>query len=85
MDSPKKRFAVLFATRRNRMIWLALVGFFVGSAICPFNPPARDETQSMRAEEAIRYSSNDNRNKERTMPASEAKSQEFETATFALG
>ncbi len=85
MDFPESRFTRFYTTPRNRLIWLALVGFFVGSAICPFNPPAPDGQKSMNTEETLTNPSNDNINKERIMSAIGAKSPEIETATFALG
>ncbi len=49
---PKKITDLAFAPRA-RLIWIALAGFFLGSALCPFNPPAKDGPQSEKQGETM--------------------------------
>ncbi len=84
MDFPKRRLKELFAVPRRRLIWPSLVLFFVGSAICSFNPPADDGQQIIRRGN-IMNSQSEGQTSERTDLRSGAASSETETATFALG
>lgn len=86
MTSLPKRLTELVIAPRARLIWLALAGFFLGSALCPFNPPAADQPQTMKESEVMN-SPLESKASEETQhfgglaPASS----EIETATFALG
>ena len=53
MTSMPKRLTGLALAPRTRFIWLALAGFFLGSALCPFNPPAEDGPQQMKQGEIM--------------------------------
>jgi hypothetical protein len=44
----QKRITELVFAPRSRLIWLALAGFFLGSALCPFNPPSEDGLQQIK-------------------------------------
>ncbi len=82
---PKKMTEFAFAPR-SRLVWLALAGFFLGSALCPFNPPAQDGPQQTKQGEIMNIASEipanmDNQHLARSAPATG----EIETATFALG
>jgi hypothetical protein len=86
MTSLPKRLTELVLAPRSRLIWLALAGFFLGSALCPFNPPARDEPQPMKQGETMNSPSAIGTNMENEhyiRPASATG--QIETATFALG
>jgi hypothetical protein len=82
---PMKITELVFAPR-VRVIWLALAGFFLGSALCPFNPPAGDEPHSIKQGETMNaplenpINTNTILLDRQAMPAPE-----IETATFALG
>jgi hypothetical protein len=82
---PKKITDLAFAPRA-RLIWIALAGFFLGSALCPFNPPARDGQQSEKQGETMNNPAQDLTNIEKEhfdTPAPATR--EIQTATFALG
>ncbi|MHC1726762.1 MAG: hypothetical protein AB9866_12260 [Syntrophobacteraceae bacterium] len=72
------------AAPRSRFIWAALVLFFIGSAICSFNPPADDGQKLIRGEQTMNSQSGSQAN-ERTDLKSGVASSGIETATFALG
>ena len=86
MTSLPKRLTEFVFAPRSRIIWLALAGFFLGSALCPFNPPAEDGLQPMKQGEIMNSPSQiptnmDNQHLTRSASATG----EIETATFALG
>ena len=86
MTSLPKRLTEFVFAPRSRIIWLALAGFFLGSALCPFNPPAEDGPQAMKQGEIMNSPSEvpanmDNQHLTRSASATG----EIETATFALG
>ena len=86
MTSLPKRLTELVIAPRARLIWLALAGFFLGSALCPFNPPAADQPQTMKESEVMN-SPLESKASEETQHFSglAPASSEIETATFALG
>ena len=73
-----------FAGPGCRLVWPALVLFFVGGAICSFNPPAIDGQQFIKGEQIVNDKSESQAN-EKTGVKSGGSSAEIETATFALG
>jgi len=82
---PKRLTGFVFAPR-SRIVWLALAGFFLGSALCPFNPPAQDGLQPVKEGEIMNSASEvrtDIENEHLNRLASSTG--EIETATFALG
>ncbi|MGO8944533.1 MAG: hypothetical protein ACLQJ7_12780 [Syntrophobacteraceae bacterium] len=86
MTSLPKRLTEFAFAPRSRIVWLALAGFFLGSALCPFNPPAEDGTQQIKQGEIMNSPSEipatmDNQHLVRPV----ATTAEIETATFALG
>ncbi|SPF37033.1 exported hypothetical protein [Syntrophobacter sp. SbD1] len=86
MHSMPKKIAELVFAPRTRTIWLALAGLFLGSALCPFNPPAEDGPQPVNQGKIMNSAAQnrtdlENRQLERPAPAA----REMETATFALG
>jgi hypothetical protein len=65
---------------------LALAGFFLGSALCPFNPPAADQPDSLKERAGMNNPSEgltnvENKHFDNLTSALSA----IETATFALG
>jgi hypothetical protein len=86
MTSLPKRLTELVLAPGSRLIWLALAGFFLGSALCPFNPPAQDGPQPVKQGEIMNSASEvrtDIENEHLNRLASSTG--EIETATFALG
>ena len=82
---PKRLTGFVFAPR-SRIIWLALAGFFLGSALCPFNPPAEDGPQPMKQGEIMNSPSESQTSVEnKHFDGSASATGEIETATFALG
>lgn len=86
MTSMPKRLTELGLAPRTRPIWLALAAFFLGSALCPFNPPAGDQADTAQKGEVMKSPSesrvdDENRHRNGSMSASS----ETQTATFALG
>jgi hypothetical protein len=82
----QKKITELVLAPRARVIWLALAGFFLGSALCPFNPPTADEPSSISQGETMnsapeRVTNTENKHFEHPIPSTG----EIETATFALG
>ncbi len=86
MTSIPKRLTGLALAPRARFIWLALAGFFLGSALCPFNPPSEDGPKQIKQGEIMNNPSESRMNIEnmRLNRLASAPS-ETETATFALG
>jgi len=83
--SQKKIIESVFAPG-TRIVWLALAGFFLGSALCPFNPPNDHGSQSVKEGEIMNTSAESLTtidNKHFLGPAPEKR--QIETATFALG
>jgi hypothetical protein len=86
MTSLPKRLTELTVAPRTRIIWLALAGFFLGSALCPFNPPAGDQPQTTKASEEMNRPSESQASVEtQHFNRLASASSEIETATFALG
>jgi hypothetical protein len=86
MTSLPKRLTELVIAPRARLIWLALAGFFLGSALCPFNPPAADQPQAMKESEVMNSPSESKASEEtQHFNGLASASSEIETATFALG
>lgn len=86
MTSQPHRLTELFPSSRARLIWLALAGFFLGSALCPFNPPAADQLDSLKERAAMNSPSESLTNVEnKHFNGLTSTSSEIETATFALG
>jgi hypothetical protein len=86
MTSMQKRLAELVMAPRTRLIWLALAGFFLGSAFCPFNPPAADQPQVMKESEVMNSPSESSASVQtQHFNGLASASSETETATFALG
>ena len=86
MTSLPKRLTELVIAPRARLIWLALAGFFLGSALCPFNPPAGDQPQTMKESEEMNSPSESKASVEtQHFNGLASASSEIETATFALG
>ncbi|MFZ2446035.1 MAG: hypothetical protein WAW37_06740 [Syntrophobacteraceae bacterium] len=80
----RRRVKESFVVPRRRLIWASLVLFFVGGAICSFNPPA-DDGQRMIRREHIMESQTEGKTSGRTDLKGGAASAGIETATFALG
>jgi hypothetical protein len=86
MTSLPKRLTGFVLAPRSRIIWLALAGFFLGSALCPFNPPAQDGPQLMKEGEVVNSTSEILANTDdELLNRSALAAGEIETATFALG
>lgn len=86
MTSLPKKLTELVIAPRARLIWLALAGFFLGSALCPFNPPAADQPQTIREDEVMNSPSESRVSVEtQRLNTLASTSSEIETATFALG
>ncbi len=82
---PKRVTGFVFAPR-SRVIWLALAGFFLGSALCPFNPPAEDGPQPMKQETIMNSPSESQTSVEKKHFTGLASATgEMQTATFSLG
>jgi hypothetical protein len=65
---------------------LALAGFFLGSALCPFNPPAGDHPDSLKERAAMNSQSASLTNVEnKQFNGLTSASSAIETATFGLG
>lgn len=84
MDFPSRKSKESSDSRRSRLLWPALVFFFVGSAICSFNPPANNGQQVVEGEQAMN-SRSEGHEKERTDLKGGLAPSQIETATFALG
>ena len=83
--SPHKLTELVF-TPRARVIWLALTGFFLGSALCPLNPPPMEESSSKEQGETMNSAPEIHTNIDKNhlkYPVSATR--ETEKATFALG
>ena len=86
MTSMQKRLTELVMAPGARIIWMALAGFFLGSAFCPFNPPAADQAQVMKESEVMNSRSESNASVQtQHFKGLASTSSETETATFALG
>ncbi len=86
MTSLPKKLTELVIAPRARLIWLALAGFFLGSALCPFNPPAPDQPQTIREDEVMNSPSESLASVEtQRLNTLASTSSKIETATFALG
>ncbi len=86
MKSLQKKLLESGNASRAGLIWLALAGFFLGSALCPFNPPVDDRPNSVKEGKKMNTTSESRTNIENThVNASASTSPEIETATFALG
>jgi hypothetical protein len=80
------RVSKLVLASRVKVVWLALAGFFLGSALCPFNPPAAERQDSFRETTAMNSGSEGSTNMgDKSFNGPSATSSEIETATFALG
>ena len=81
------KFTDLVFTPRSRVIWAALAAFLMGSALCPFNPPAGEEPNFIKQGETMNAPLEKSINNDTTAPGLRAFSsrREIETATFALG
>ncbi len=86
MTSLPKSLSKLVLAPGARIIWLALAGFFLGSALCPFNPPAGEQPQAMKERETMNspLESKTSADNHQFNGLASAPS-EVETATFALG
>lgn len=84
MDLRLRDFKGSFAVYRSRLIWPALALFFVGGAVCGFNPSADHGRQLVQEKQIMSGQPegqvNDSKDRE-----GGASSPETETATFALG
>jgi len=86
MTSLPKRLTEFAFAPRSRIVWLALAGFFLGSALCPFNPPAEDSPKPMKQGEIMNSASEIQVNMDNQhLTGSASATGEIETATFALG
>jgi hypothetical protein len=86
MTSVPRRITGLAIAPKARLIWIALSGFFLGSALCPFNPPSGNGPQSIKQEETMNSQAENLKNIESKHFDSPAPATgEIETATFALG
>ncbi len=83
MAFPLQRFKGSSGAPAGRLTWLALVLFFVGGAICSFNPPA-DDGQHIKGEHVMNTQSESRANEGTDLKGGGGQS-EIETATFALG
>jgi hypothetical protein len=52
-DFPTTQINGVGPLSKVRLVWLALAGFFPGSALCPFNPPAADQPDSVKERAAM--------------------------------
>ncbi len=73
------------SSRMPRFIWLALAAFFLGSALCPFDPPVEDRSHSVKEENHMNSTAESSTNIENEHLKAASASPEFGTATFALG
>ncbi len=85
MASLPKRLTQLVLAPGSRLIWLALAGFFLGSALCPFNPPAADEPPAMKGREIMNSPLESKTIEDDQQFNGLAAASEIQTATFALG
>jgi hypothetical protein len=86
MTSLQKRLTELVMAPRARLIWLAVAAFFLGSAFCPFNPPAGDQPQTTKESESMNSLSESKAGVEtQHFNGLVSAASEIETATFALG
>ena len=86
MNSMPKKITGLVLAPGARIIWLALAGFFLGSALCPFDSPGDKGAQSVKQGE-IMNSASENRVNTESKPLNHLvpQTRQVETATFALG
>jgi hypothetical protein len=85
MKLPSRKQTESLSAQKNRLILLVVSTFFLGSAICPFNPPVGGELSTKQGE-IMNHSTQSAVKKEmeeKNLPVSEAG--ELQTATFALG
>ena len=86
MPSLQNKLTGFVLTRRTELVWLALVGFFLGSAFCALNPPADDRQDSMKIGGKMSNPSGSKLNSDDVrLSGLAAAPTEMETATFALG
>ena len=86
MTSLQKKLTGFVLAPRAGFIWLALVGFFLGSAFCAFNLPEDERPHSMKIEGTMNSLSESRINSENMrLSGSASASSEMETATFAMG
>jgi hypothetical protein len=84
MTFASQKFKELFSAPRSKLIWSALILFFVGAAICSFNPPADSVRQTMKGVETMN-SKPESQKAVNTGLKNNPTPSETETATFALG
>ncbi len=86
MTSSSNRLTGFVFAPRGGIIWAALAAFFLGSTLCPFNPPAEDGPQPMK-QGAIMNSSTEIQTsvEHKHFGGLASATGEIETATFALG
>ncbi len=86
MASIPKKIGELVLAPGSRLIWLALGGFFLGSALCPFDPPADNGAQFVRQGEIMNNPSENRVNMEsKQFHRLAPQTGQVETAAFALG
>jgi hypothetical protein len=85
MKSTPERPFEFGSSRMPRIVWLALAAFFLGSALCPFNPPVDDRSNSVKDGKYMNTAAESSTNIENEHLKAVSMSQEIETATFALG
>jgi hypothetical protein len=73
-----------FAAPRGKLIWAALILFFVGAAICSFNPPSDSVRQIIQGEKTMN-SIPENPTTGAADLDNNGPSPESMTATFAFG
>jgi hypothetical protein len=73
--------------RRKLLIWLAVIGFILGTAICGFSPKDRNNEgiSSGKEKNTMAVTSNSVMTAAETRPVYEAIPAAMETATFAMG
>jgi hypothetical protein len=86
MNSMPKKITGLVLAPGTRLIWLALAGFFLGSAFCPFNPPGDHGASSVKQGEIMNSTAENTATMEnRHLEGPAPQTRQIETATFALG
>ena len=86
MNFQRHRLTELVLAPKAGLIWLALAGFFLGSALCPFNPPTGAQPDSAKERTTMNSQSESMTNVEnKQFNGLTSVSPEIETATFALG
>jgi len=53
MTYVSQKFKDSFAAPKGKLIWAALILFFVGAAICSFNPPSDGVPQIIQGEQTM--------------------------------